>query len=136
MRLISLSASAIVSAASAFVDLLQPGEGSSPFSPEVALQMMISQAGEFFEAVVVSALVQALGIYPPGSLVRLNSGDLTVVLAPPTRGGDLRRPYVRPIKFGATEIYDLSRPELDTYKIVSGGQRSDCEVNPIFVFLQ
>ncbi len=130
------AASAIVSAASAFVDLLQPGEGSSPFSPEVALQMMISQAGEFFEAVVVSALVQALGIYPPGSLVRLNSGDLTVVLAPPTRGGDLRRPYVRPIKFGATEIYDLSRPELDTYKIVSGGQRSDCEVNPIFVFLQ
>lgn len=120
-----------------YVDLLQPGESSNPFSPETALQLMFSQTGGFFDPHAVSALASALGLWPPGTIVRLNSGDVAVVVHRPRPGASPHRPFLRPVELsGGSAIYDLSRPELAAYEIVSSAQRSDCAVNPTFVFLQ
>ena len=130
------AATLILSAASAYIDLLQPGESSNPFSPETALQLMISQAGEFWDPTVIAAMAHALGLYPPGTVIRLNSGDLAVIARRPMPGNPIGRPFVRPIELSGASTYDLSRPELAAYSIAGSAQRTDCEVNPIFVFLQ
>ncbi len=130
------AATLILSAASAYVDLLQPGESSNPFSPETALQLMIAQAGEFWDPTVITAMAHALGLYPPGTVVKLNSGDLAVIAHRPMPGNPIGRPSVRPIELSGASTYDLSRPELAAYSIAGSAQRTDCEVNPLFVFLQ
>ena len=129
-------ATLIIAAASAYVDLLQPGEMSNPFSPETALQLMLAQAGEFWEPTIVCAMAYALGLYPPGTIVRLNSGDVAVVGRKPLPGNPLARPSIRPIELAANTTYDLSKPEMASYNIVGTAQRSACDVNPLFVFLQ
>lgn len=129
-------ATLILSVASAYVDLLQPGESSNPFSGETALQLMISQAGEFWDPTVISALAHALGLYPPGTVIKLNSGDLAVVVRRPMPGNPIGRPFIRPIELSGASTYDLSRPELAAYSIGGSAQRTDCTVNPLFVFLQ
>jgi hypothetical protein len=130
------AATLIISVASAYVDLLQPGESSNPFSAETALQLMLSQSGEFWDPTVVSALVHALGLYPPGTVVKLNSGDLAIVARRPLPGQPIGRPFIRPIELSGASTYDLSRTELAAYSIAGSAQRTDCSVNPLFVFLQ
>ena len=50
------------------------------WDPGEALRVMAQWTGQF-DATVFQALVQALGVYPVGSLVRLRSGRLAVVVA-------------------------------------------------------
>lgn len=123
--------------AAGYVDLLQPGDASNPFSPETALQLMHAQSGSFFDADAVAALFQTLGLWPPGAVVRLNSGDVAVVVHRPRPGALPNRPFLRPVELsGGSATYDLSRPELAAYEIHGSAQRGDCAVNPMFVFLQ
>lgn len=63
-----------------------------PWDPAEALRQMASWKGQFDPA-VLKALIASLGIYPAGSLVRLSSERLAVVLE--QRPGDLTRPLVR-----------------------------------------
>ena len=48
--------------------------------PTAALRMMLGAAGTHFDPVMVKAFIKCVGIYPNGSLVRLQSGRLAVVL--------------------------------------------------------
>jgi hypothetical protein len=48
-----------------------------------------------FEPVLLWALVQAVGLYPPGQLVELDDGHIALVLAPNAK--ELDRPHVRVI---------------------------------------
>jgi hypothetical protein len=50
------------------------------WDPSVSIARMASWKGQFDEA-VFGAFVRSLGIYPTGSLVRLQSGRLAVVVA-------------------------------------------------------
>lgn len=63
-----------------------------PWDPAEALRKMASWKGQFDPA-VLKALIASLGIYPAGSLVRLSSERLAVVLE--QRPPDLTRPLVR-----------------------------------------
>jgi len=63
-----------------------------PWDPAEALRQMASWKGQFDPA-VLKALIGSLGIYPAGSLVRLSSERLAVVLE--QRRPDLTRPLVR-----------------------------------------
>lgn len=125
----------IAQLAEAYVDLLQPGEASSPFSPEMAIQLLLAQAGRLFDPELVGALVGMLGYWPPGTIVRLNSGDLAVVSNAPPRGQDLRRPTVRPLALDTAQVYPLYKPQLRAYVIDGSVPRAACPCNPAFVFL-
>ena len=51
------------------------------FSPYTALQHLYGWRQHLFHAELVEQFIQSLGIYPVGSLVELNSGEVAVVLA-------------------------------------------------------
>lgn len=129
-------ATRIIQIAEGYVDLLQPGEASSPFSPEMALQLLRARSGAAFDPMLVEVLTGLVGYFPPGTLVELNSGDLSVVVKAPPSGTDLRRPSVRPLRVDARDTYHLHKPELATYHIVGTVQRSQASCNPLYVFLQ
>ncbi len=52
-----------------------------PFSPYEALQHLYGWRHHLFHLELVEQFIQCLGIYPVGSLVELNSGEVAVVLA-------------------------------------------------------
>jgi hypothetical protein len=60
-------------------------------SPRRAFEIMLGKRGDFDPA-LLTAFVRALGLYPPGSLVRLVDGRRAVVLA---AGPDIERPRLR-----------------------------------------
>lgn len=61
--------------------------------PTAALQMLKRGIGSQFDATVVAAFLQAVGVYPNGSLVKLASGKLAVVKE--QSPNDLKSPKVR-----------------------------------------
>lgn len=54
------------------------GEGLSPSN---ALSIIYKERGKLFQAALVEQFIQCVGVYPVGSLVELNSGDIAVVIA-------------------------------------------------------
>jgi len=57
-----------------------------------AFKLLRSASGNQYDASLVSELISALGIYPPGSVVQLNTGDYAVVVR--TNRRHERRPLV------------------------------------------
>ncbi|MFV8816203.1 HD-GYP domain-containing protein [Haliea sp. E17] len=50
-------------------------------SPAEAIKFLYSQRDKLFQAELVEAFIQAIGIYPPGSIVELTSGEVGIVIA-------------------------------------------------------
>ncbi|WP_374590746.1 HD-GYP domain-containing protein [Aquabacterium sp.] len=48
--------------------------------PTSVLKLLLSECGSHFDPVIVHSFIKAVGIYPNGSLVRLHSGRLAVVM--------------------------------------------------------
>jgi len=105
-------------------------------SPSLALRQLFDKGGSDFDPDLVSAFVRTVGIYPVGTLVKLESGHLGVVerihqdnlLAPVVRvifhGG--RRQYVAPVEV------DLSRKIGNHYgQIVSAEDYGRWGISPL-----
>ena len=45
-----------------------------------AFKIMQSQSGNHFDSNLVSTLMEAVGVYPPGTVVKLNNGEIAVVV--------------------------------------------------------
>lgn len=56
-----------------------------PFSPREAMRIMESLAGKVIDPVYFQEFVRMLGIYPVGSLVRLDTGEVAVVVETHTK---------------------------------------------------
>jgi HD-GYP domain-containing protein (c-di-GMP phosphodiesterase class II) len=85
-----------------------------PMSPAKAYRIMLSMGGHFDEK-MLRHFVRATGIYPVGTRVRLDTGEVARVLR---QTGDLDRPVVEVIERHETpvegsEIHDLTQPERD-----------------------
>ncbi len=102
------------------------------WDPADALSKMISWKGHF-DPVVLSAFIEVVGIYPTGSLVRLKSDKLAVVVEQNKRS--YTRPTVRAFYCAASaqaipaELIDLSSTEEDC--VVSSQERESIPVNVI-----
>ncbi len=79
-------------------------------TPTAVLRKLLGTADREFEATLVHRFIQTVGIYPVGSLVRLESGRLAVVLERGER--DLLRPLVR-VFYDAKARSFLSPCDLD-----------------------
>ncbi len=104
--------SQIVSVADAYVSLQayrsRHGANVTPFQ---ALGMVLGPLRSSFHPYALWALVQAVGLYPPGQLVEIQDGRIALVIAPNSE--DLERPNVRIIaradrrRMGPEEREDL-----------------------------
>jgi len=78
------------------------------FTPHEALSYVIGNAGTLFDPMLVKLFAEIMGLYPPGTLVELTSGELGVVCASPAVGRPLDRPKVRVVAKGEPgSILDL-----------------------------
>ena len=62
-----------------------------PTPPEQGISIMLQKRGTVFKAVLVKAFVNMIGIFPIGTVVKLNTGEIGIVMHQ-TR--DLRRPRI------------------------------------------
>ncbi len=53
----------------------------TPITPERALRFMLNKAGTTFDPVLTKVFVNAIGIFPVGTLLLLSTGELAVVVA-------------------------------------------------------
>jgi len=88
------------------------GEGQAPMRPDQALSVLIRAAGSEFDCLGVKALVRTLGLYPPGTLVQLSTGEEAIVVRRSHDFRTLHRPQVRVLqedrgRGGASEPLDL-----------------------------
>lgn len=77
-----------------------------PYAPERALKFMLSKSGKAFDPVLMKIFVNGIGIFPIGTLVLLNSGELGVVMAVNPGPDKADRPKVK-------VIADASGNEID-----------------------
>jgi HD-GYP domain-containing protein (c-di-GMP phosphodiesterase class II) len=54
---------------------------ADPVSPSAAISMLYKWRGVFFDAYLVEQFIRCIGIFPVGSLVHLNSGEVGLVIA-------------------------------------------------------
>lgn len=52
-----------------------------PMSPRLALKNLYQEKGVHFDERLTKAFIKMLGIYPPGSLVEMNAGEIAIVVA-------------------------------------------------------
>ena len=88
--------------------------------PHHAVRAILDEAGKSFDPALARVFVQAVGLYPVGSVVRLDSGELAVVFKPAER--DVARPVVRVVRNergGPTAPYALNLGEALDRRIVA-----------------
>jgi HD-GYP domain-containing protein (c-di-GMP phosphodiesterase class II) len=54
---------------------------AEPVSPSAAISMLYKRRGIYFDAYLVEQFIRCIGIFPVGSLVELNTGEVGVVIA-------------------------------------------------------
>ena len=64
-----------------FRDLTIGRPGRAGVATHVALEIMHGWAGQFFHPTLLEQFIQCIGIYPVGSLVELNTGEVAIVVA-------------------------------------------------------
>jgi HD-GYP domain-containing protein (c-di-GMP phosphodiesterase class II) len=80
----------IISIADTYEAMTHPRAWRGPMSPPDAIKEMIEKEGHGFNASAVRLLISVTSIFPPGSLVKLSSGEIARVLA--VNRGSLTRP--------------------------------------------
>src|SRR4030095_8479204 len=50
-----------------------------PITPDQALQFIVANAGNIFDPFIPKVFVQAMGLYPVGTIVELDRGEIGVV---------------------------------------------------------
>ena len=71
----------IVSLVNFYDNLCNPQDPSSAMTPHEALSFMYAQRRSKFDARVLQVLVHSLGVYPPGSIVKLSNEAIAMVVS-------------------------------------------------------
>lgn len=92
------------------------------------LAVLRDQNGHHFDQNLVRRFVQLIGIYPPGNLVRLNTGVMAVVLR--ANPGDPYRPRVRIILDQAGKLVEFPY-DLNLWEVPPAADRASTVVAPV-----
>lgn len=109
-------------------------------SPYDAMRYLLSEAGKKFDSMLVKTLASVLGIFPVGTVVRLNTGEIAIVLSRSRLSTDLDRPLVRVVadstgkRLSQARIVDLGMVDPQTgdylYSITAALSCSEIAINP------
>lgn len=86
--------SRIISVCDSFDALLAERPHRPAFPPDQAVKMIARKAGTQYDPVVVTVLISLVGLYPPGSLVELSTGEIAVVYGVGEGKTPMKRPKV------------------------------------------
>lgn len=114
-----------------------------PLSPQEALSQLFSWRGTVFNERLIEEFIQAIGVFPVGSLVELNTGEVATVVAQ-NRARRLRprillvldankQPYSSPIMLDM--LFEPPTPAGEPYRIVRGLRVDAHGVDPREQFL-
>jgi HD-GYP domain-containing protein (c-di-GMP phosphodiesterase class II) len=92
-------------------------------SPNLALEIMLAASGKDFDPILLKVFINMLGVYPVGTLVKLDTGELGLVVDGDS-DGDLTRPRVVLLErtggnqYSKGEIVQLTarQPDTGSYK--------------------
>lgn len=90
--------SRIVAVADAYDALTTRRPWRDGYPPDEALRILGEEAGQRFDPMIVKILVNLMGLYPLGSTVRLDSGELAVVYHNSNDPRLFEKPYVRVVR--------------------------------------
>ncbi|NMG28045.1 HD-GYP domain-containing protein [Aromatoleum evansii] len=79
----------MVAIANRYDNLCNPHSLAEAMTPAEALSQMFARESAHFDAFMLSTFIKELGVYPPGSFVRLSAGSIAIVVAV-TRGNTLK----------------------------------------------
>lgn len=111
-----------------YQSLCQGYMGSAPMAPHSALQMLHELAGSAFHPGLVEQFIHCIGIYPVGTLVELQTGEVAIVFA--QQRGKSRQPRVlvvldpHKVPYAKPFVLDLAEGPTtaagEPYRIVKG----------------
>jgi HD-GYP domain-containing protein (c-di-GMP phosphodiesterase class II) len=117
---------------------------ADPVSPSAAISMLYKWRGVFFDAHLVEQFIRCIGIFPVGSLVELNTGEVGVVIAQNLTKRLM--PRVMVIRDGEGnpmqphKLLDLAREpkatKNETYRILGTLEYGSVPFNPDELFLR
>lgn len=90
-----------------------------PITPDKALRFILEKSGEIFDPFVSKVFIQAMGLYPIGTIVELDTGERAVVVRQNSDPRYLHRP--------AVEIVDASADLSTEREVVDLTERSSSE---------
>ena len=102
--------------------------------PQKALKIVFSMRGEHFPAAWVDRFIYCLGIFPAGSVVRLNNNEVGVVTS--VNHANLTRPVVRMIVAGDgrrmsfERVLDLNEPDHEKLEVQEVLDPHECGLDP------
>lgn len=86
--------------------LINPNPWHKPIPPQLAIAILLKHSDNLFNKTIVEVLANALGIYPPGTIVELKNSKLALVSV--SNHNDKLNPFVRQLNPPLTqEIEDL-----------------------------
>ncbi|MBN2177880.1 MAG: HD domain-containing protein [Deltaproteobacteria bacterium] len=128
-------------------DALTSERGYRPrtFTPDEALRMMWAEAGKKFDALLLKSFINMMGLYPIGTILELDSGEMGLVVDYPDES-ERTRPLIMLLaddgKGGYTrgETVDLAAEELKkgttAREILRGIHPSSLGIQPSLFFLE
>jgi hypothetical protein len=97
----------ILSLARSFSELMVPSTYGSDMRPEDAIEFLMARTTDDTQRVYVRLLTAGLGVFPPGTSVELNTGEIGVVTRVPDQAVDFGRPPIRVMYDAAGNVLDL-----------------------------
>lgn len=116
-----------------------------PITPDKALRFILEKSGEIFDPFISKVFIQAMGLYPIGTIVALDTGENAVVVRQNSDPRYLHRPLVEIIDANADpaserELVDLSEQSSGEHRykrsVVRTYHDSEIEVDKRPHFLQ
>jgi len=84
-----------------------------PLTPDRALRFILEKSGQIFDPFIAKVFIQAMGIYPVGTVVDLDTGERAVVVRQNEASRFIHRPAVVPMRHDGSfdpnaNLYDLT----------------------------
>jgi hypothetical protein len=86
---------------------------SGKHSPTMALAVMLKEAGTRYDAALVQLLINALGAYPPGTILKLPDGRIVRSIAPARSPETFAQPLARCLRLADGSAAPPDLPPLD-----------------------
>lgn len=88
-------------------------------TPDKALRFIFDKSGSIFDSLLAKVFIRAMGIYPNGTVVELDTGDTAVVVKQNEGIEHLHRPIVVPMRNGKFDGWEDSQIDLSERRAAS-----------------